>query len=272
LPGVLGDCDPPVSALPFEWKGVGLKAIAESICEAFGLPGVDFRLAEDPPFEKVALDPLEEVKKSRGSKAIDENGKPWEFLSKLAKQRNAVLSNTVDGKLLIWSAAAGAPVAVLEGGLPPLIAVTPTFRAQEYYSEITGFQPAKRGHAGGKWTEKNSRLTGRIRPFSFRCDDSEDADGPLATRSKLGRMFGAAVSFNVDGLPSWRDPRGALWKPNTMIRLTAPRAMIYTPTDLLIRSVTLRQDDKSETADLQVCFPGAFSGEVPANFPWGTNQ
>ncbi len=270
-PGVLGDCDPPASALPFEWKNVGLKTIAEAVCASFGLE-VDFRLAEDPPFGKVAFDPLEQAKKARGKNVIDEAGKPWEFLSKLAQQRNAVLSSTADGKLLIWQAATSAPVVQLEGGLPPLIAVTPSFKPQEYHSEITGFSPAKRGHAGGKWTETNDRLPARvIRPHHFRIDDGEDADGPLATRSKLGRMFGAAVSFNIEGLPTWRDPSGKLWRPNTMIRLRAPRAMIYEQTELLIRSVALHQTDKSETADLQVCFSEAFSGAIPKRFPWSSS-
>lgn len=269
LPGVLGDCDPPVTALPFEWKNVGLKTIAEAVCAPFGLE-VDFRLGDDPPFERVAFDPLEEAKKPRGKNVIDEAGKPWEFLGKLAKQRNAVLSSTADGKLLIWRAVTGDSVATLEGGLPPLIAVTPNFRPQEYHSEITGFAPAKRGHKGGKYTAKNDRLPSRvIRPHHFRCDDGEDADVPLATRSKLGRMFGAAVSFTVEGIPTWRDPKGNLWRPNTLIRLKAPRAMIYDYTNLLIRSVALHQTDKSEVADLQVCFPQAFTGEIPKRFPWG---
>jgi len=270
-PGVLGDCDPPVSYLPFEWKGVGLKTIAEAVCASFGLE-VDFRLEDDPPFGKVAFDPLEQAKKARGKNVIDEAGKPWEFLGKLAQQRGAILSSTADGKLLIWKTSPGAPVAKLEGGLPPLIAVTPGFKPQEYHSEITGFAPAKRGHAGGKWTEKNDRLPSRVvRPYHFRIDDGEDADGPLATRSKLGRMFGAAVSFNVEGLPTWRTPQGELWRPNTTIRLRAPRAMIYEHTNLLIRTVSLHQTDKSETADLQVCFPEAFSGAIPKRFPWSSS-
>jgi len=82
-------------------------------------------------------------------------------------------------------------------------------------------------------------------------------------------MFGAAASFNVDGLPSWRDPAGNLWRPNTKIRLKAPRAMVYEYTDLLIRTVTLQQTADSETASLQVVFPEAFSGAVPRAFPWG---
>lgn len=281
LPGVLGDCDPPASALPFEWKGVGLKTIAEAVCSAFGLD-LDYRLVrqqgysfvpDDQPFEKVAFDPLEQVKKQRGSKAIDETGKPWEFLAKLANMRGAVLSSSADGKLVIWKAAAsGSPVASIEGGLPPLVAVTPQFRPQDYYSEVTGFSPAKRGHAGGKWTEQNELLTGRIRPFHFRIDDGEDADGPLATKSKLGRMYGAAAGFNIVGLPTWRSPSGDLWRPNTTIRLKAPMAMVYDYTDLLIRTVALHQTDKSETADLQVCFPWAFAGEVPLRFLWSRSS
>jgi prophage tail gpP-like protein len=267
LPGVLDDCTPPASALPLEWRGVGLKAIAEATCAPFGLD-VDFRLENDPPFEKVALDPLGQTKESRDKKAIREEGTPWAFLTTLAQQRNAVLSSTAEGRLLIWQAETGRPIAKLEGGAPPLVRVRPTFNPQDYFSEVTCFSPKTRKKKGSKHTASNMLLTGVVRPHCFRADDSEDADAPEAAKAKLGRMCANAVGFTIESIPTWRNPQGQLWQPNTTIQLLAPDAMVYELTDMLIRAVTLRQEKDSETADLVVVFPGAFSGEMPSRFPW----
>jgi prophage tail gpP-like protein len=69
-------------------------------------------------------------------------------------------------------------------------------------------------------------------------------------------------------MPGWRDPQGDLWQPNKTMLLTAPRAMIYRRTELLIRSVTLRQKADVETASLELCLPGAFNGKTPDFMPW----
>lgn len=81
-------------------------------------------------------------------------------------------------------------------------------------------------------------------------------------------MFGNMVSYVVEGIPTWRDPKGNLWRPNTTITLKAPEAMIYRETEFLIRNVTLRQDAQSKTATLGLVLPGAFSGETPSRLPF----
>ena len=177
LPGVLGDCDPPASALPFEWKDVGLKTIAESVCAPFGL-GVDFRLTEDPPFEKVALDPFEEIKKGRGSKAIDESGKPWEFLGKLTKQRNAVLSSTADGKLLIWQAGADAPSRPSKADF---LRSSPSRRASSLRSTIRrspGFRPR---------SEVTKAESGRSRIRGWRVGFARSHSGAMTAKTPTDR-------------------------------------------------------------------------------------
>jgi prophage tail gpP-like protein len=81
-------------------------------------------------------------------------------------------------------------------------------------------------------------------------------------------MFASMAAYTVENLPTWRDPRGQLWAPNTTLRLIAPSAMIYTEQEFLIRDVVLRQDDESLTASLGLALPGAFSGETPESLPW----
>lgn len=255
LPGVLQDCCAPGKTVPHEYNKMSFRGIAESIVAPFGIKLV-MRAPEGTPFKRVKL--------KEGQVLFD-------FLTDLAKQRNFVLSNTPEGALLVWkSVDAGDPVAVLVEGQAPVSSVSAEFRPQEYYSEITGFASSRRGRKGSKHTEFNPWLK-RLRPHSFKLDDTEKGDAPEETRAKIGRMFANVANFTLENLPGWRTPKDELWSPNTTIKLTAPSVMIYRRTEFLIRTVTLEQDAEKETAKLELVLPGAFSGETPpptSFLPW----
>lgn len=252
LPGVLNDCTPPASAFPLEFNDQGLQEIAEALAKPFGL-SVVFEADQGAVFERVAC----------------ESGKTvLAFLSDLAKQRNLIIASTEAGAILFrQSAAAGNPVAVLTQGASPVISVTPSFAPQDYYSHITGVEPAIVGLPGSKYTVKNKHLTTAIRPHTFTAPDTLDADVVKATEAKVGRMFGAAASYALR-LDTLRDPSGELWKPNTTIKLTAPGAMIYSPYEFLIKSVEIEHDRASKVAALTLVMPGAYSGKIPEALPW----
>ena len=252
LPGVLNDCSSPSSDFPLEFNGQKIGDIARTICAPFGL-SVEITAEEGPVFERVASEPSK---------------KAYVFLATLARQRNSVIASTPTGKLLIQqSVTPGRPVARLAQGSAPVIAVTPEFRPQEYYSHVTGVQPAVVGVGGGKYTVKNPRLEGTIRPFNFSADDTLTADIKEATEAKAGRMFANAVSYSVP-VSTWRDSTGSLWAPNTTITLNAPGAMIYSDYEFIVRSVELLQDGNAESAILTLVLPGAFDGKVPEVLPW----
>lgn len=254
-PAVLADCPPPGDSVPLEFDGLGLRAIAESLAAPFGV-AVECQVDDGAKFDRVAIETEQQI---------------FSFLAELAKQRNLVLSNTSEGALLCWrSVAPGAPVGRLVEGEPPLGRVSASFSPQQYFSEVTAFAPARPGRSGGRYTQPNPFLRDRLRPMSFKVDDTDPADAPAAARAKLGRMFGAMASYTVEDLPGWRDPRGALWRPNTTLLLSAPSAMIYQESELLIRSVTFRQDASTETASLELVLPGAYSGGVPETLPWSS--
>ena len=81
-------------------------------------------------------------------------------------------------------------------------------------------------------------------------------------------MFAEMASYTLSALPTWRDPQGDLWEPNTTIVVAAPEAMIYTPTEFLIRRVTLSATPEERKASLDLVLPGAFSGSAPKALPW----
>lgn len=205
------------------------------------------------PFERVSMQPAEPV---------------MGFLAGLAKQRNIVIGESPDGVALFQqSASTGAPVAILEDAKPPVTSVAPSFNAQGVFSDITAIAPTVPGLEGDKATVRNSRLNGVLRPFTFTAADTTPEGLETAAAAKMGRMYANAVSWVVQ-IPAWRGPSGAIWQPNTTIKLTAPNAMIYTKTEFLIKEVRLNADADGRTASLTIVLPGAFSGEIPGRLPW----
>lgn len=262
-PGVLADCDVPVSLVPFEANGLTLRQIAERLVAPFGIT-VELTGPEGPKFKRV------NTKKKKIDHRGDLNEKAQAFLAELARQHGLVISSNAQGALLFQhSVAPGHPVVRFEEGKPPLVSVIPTFSPQSYYSEITGFTMTKRGRPGANYTLSTAeRLAGgALRSFSFQLDDIEKSDAPTAVKAKMGRMFANMVSYVVN-VPTWRDPSGALWAANTTATLTAPSAMVYRETELLIRDVYLKQSATEQTASLGLVLPGAFSGEQPERLPW----
>lgn len=253
-PMVFADCDLPASMVSqAEFKNLDLRAICTSVAEAFGI-GVEFRMDPGTPFPRVR---------------IETDKKVQEFLCNLTKQRNAVLSNTADGKLLVWqSVEPGNPVHNFTQGESPLVHVEPAFDPREYYSEITGFGRRTKKFPSARYTGQNPWLRSPLRPHTFKLDSTERGDVPDAVNAKLGRMFANMATYRITDIPTWRDPKGKLWQPNTTITLLAPDAMCYRRTELLIRRVELHQDKDKETASLDVVLPGAFSGKVPEFLPW----
>jgi len=253
LPGVLQDCGAPGTKLPHEFRKLTLHAIAQKLCEPFGVR-LAKRAEPGKAFDKAKLEQGAEI---------------FGFLAELARQRGQVLSSTPEGELVFWtSIASGNPVASFAEGRAPLSKVTPRFSPQDCFSEITGFGCTKRGRRGGKHTERNPWLRNVLRPMSCKFDDTETAGTPEATRAKMGRMFGNMATWTVDDLPGWRDPEGFFWEPNRTVKLLAPGAMVYRESELLIRTVELEQDANKEWATLGLVLPGAFNGQSPPFLPW----
>ena len=251
-PGALSDCTPPASAYPLEFNGQGLQEIAQTLAQPFGV-NVEFRADQGATFDRVAINPGEKV---------------LSFLAKLAKQRNLIISSTQTGALLFWqSVKAGNPVARLSQGSAPLRSVRPMFNPQQYYSHITGLEPVVLGLEGQQFTVKNTRLDGTVRPLTFKTPDAVEADVKQAVEAKMGHMFGNMATYAVE-VPTWRDPSGKMWEPNTTLTLVAPDAMIYNEYEFEIRSVVYSKQPASTSAVLTLALPGAFSGNIPETLPW----
>jgi prophage tail gpP-like protein len=230
------------------------RQIAEVLAAPFGITViVDPGANVGPRFKRVRIKPTDKV----GS-----------FLTTLAKARGLVMRDDENGNLVFLnSAKPGKSVVTFREGATPLMTVAATFSPQSYYSEITGLARTKAGRRGVGHTLKNEHLPDVVRPLNFTIGDVNAGDLPGAVKAKLARMFGNMISYVVE-VPTWRDPGGALWAPNTTATLFAPGAMIYKEVELLVRDVFLRAGQSSVTASIGLVLPGAFDGTQPESLPW----
>jgi prophage tail gpP-like protein len=260
---VLEDCNIPADSVPFEATGLSLRQIAERLGAPFGV-GVVLAVPDPSAFKKV------NTKTRTLDTKLESDQKIQDFLADLARQRGLVIADTERGELLFQkSIAPGNPVVRLEEGQAPLLSVAPTLNPQEYFTEVTGFRLAKRGSVGSKYTlASRERIAGGVlRSLSFRLDDIEKADVPTAVRAHVGRMLASAVSYVIT-VPTWRDPSGELWAPNTTLVLKAPSAFVFKDYEFLIRDVVFHCSSDERTASLGLVLPGVFSGDLPPTRPW----
>lgn len=252
LPGVLMDCTMPSSMFPLEFDNVTLDVIAKKLADAFSII-VDFQADPGPVFERVALRPEQAV---------------FGFLAELAKQVDIVISSGPDGSLVFRQPITdGIPVAKLSEGSAPLLNVISRFNEQNYFSHITGIDPTVVGSEGSQFTVKNTKLPDAIRPHTFLV---RDADGPAvqsAVEAKVSRMFGSSVTYTAS-VVGWRDGNGELWIEDKILELSAPGAMIYDSTKLLIKNVSFSATPTKRIAVLTLVLPGSLSGKIPETLPW----
>ena len=250
LPGIMADCTQPVSDYPLSWEQYTLKEIADDVAATFGIR-TQFNDSVGDVFQSVSSKPE--------SSALS-------FLQDLAKQRNLVIGDTRDGFLLFQkSTKVGFPVARLFEGLSPLISITPRFNAQQAFTSVTGINPTTAGVPGEPFTAQTGIPGGRYHTYTVR--DTLNTSLEDAVNAKVGRMYGNMASYNVK-VPTWFTPGGQLWSPNSTIKITAPKAMVYNEYEFIIRSVELQRTAQTEVTSLELVLPGAFSGEIPVSLPW----
>jgi prophage tail gpP-like protein len=252
--GILNDCTVPAAKYPADYTNMDIKQIAETVAESYSVP-VSFDGDPGDVFEKVNFDPSEVV---------------LSFLKKLAQQRNLLFTNKTDGSLLFFTVKKEKPFVYFEEGKTPLISIKPQFKAQEFFSHITGFSKTQNEEASESFTYENKYLTkkGIFRNTTITVDDAKTkTDVENGVKAYAGRMFADAVAYELT-CEGHKNPDGELYKKGMTVCVKAPTAMITKETDFIARNIKLKKDTSGKTATISLVLPGSFSGEIPEALPW----
>ena len=252
--GILNDCMVPPTNYPLKCMGLTMKGIADAACEPYGIP-VLFKGDIGPSFTEINIEPTEKI---------------MDFLTKLAKQRKLLFTNTEKGELLFFtSEEQKAFVSFTEGKLP-LLSIKPKFAAQEFYSHITGFSKTGEDYPSYSYTLENKYLIkkGIMRHLSITIDDAEnERDLEKSVRAYAGRMFADCVTYELECEGHYNSDKNRFTKGMTVC-VFAPTAMISKETNFIARNIKLSRTTEGKTTTLTLVLPGSYTENLPEAFPW----
>lgn len=254
LCGILQDCTVPPALYPGNYEGMTLKEIAETVCDAYGIKAV-FNDDAGAPFTEVNFEPTEKV---------------LDFLFKLCQQRQFLYTNDENGRLVFFKAKKESALMSFTEGEVPLLSIRPSFKAQDFYSHITGYTKTCENNNSQSFTWENKFLTkkGITRHSTITVDDADSAsDLEKAVKAHAGRMFAGCVSYVLD-CDVHKNAKGELFKKGMGVAVKAPAAMIKRDTIFTARSIELKRDSNSKTATINLVLPGSFTDEIPEELPW----
>jgi prophage tail gpP-like protein len=254
LCGVLNDCMVPPTKYPLQCVGINIKGIADAACEPYSIPVImNGEVGAD--FTEVSIEPTDKI---------------LDFLSRLAKQRNLLFTNNEKGQLVFFNSKSEKAFATFTEGKQPLISLKAKYKAQDFFSHITGFGKTDAEYPSLSYTFENTYLIGKgiIRHQSLTIEDSETiSDLENAVKAHAGRMFADCVSYDLV-CENHVNENNELFKKGMTVCVSAPSALIKKETNFIARNVKLSRTIEGKTAELNLVLPGSYTGEIPEAMPW----
>ena len=236
---------------PDEWRGIDLLRLAQILAAPFGVTA---------RAETSVGEPFDLVKLQHGETAL-------EALVRHAKMRKVlVMPDGRGGILLTRTGSRRAAVELVQGR--NILEADGTLDGSERFSQYlvkgqAGYSEETDGeieaHASASATDAGVT---RYRPLLIVADTgANDATAQeratWEANTRLGRSAEAGIT--VQG---WRQtPNGALWEPNTLIRVRSP--WLRLDGEMLIRQITMNKSGSGTTTKLDLVSPQAFEPEPP---------
>ena len=252
--GILNDCTVPPTKYPLQVMGINMRGIADAACEPYNIPVIiDGDIG--PDFTEVSIEPNERI---------------MSFLTKLAKQRNLLISNTRNGELLIFTARQERAFETFAEGSKPIISLKANFSAQGFFSHVTGFCKTGENYPSKSYTLENGYLInkGIMRHHSIMVDDAETLDElQKGVEAYAGRMFADCVSYELV-CDTHHNSSGSRFQKGMTVCVHAPSAMITRETNFIARSVKFTRTTDGRQTAFDLVLPGSYTGTIPEVFPW----
>lgn len=224
-----------------EYINLTFPDIVGIICNAYGI-GYEIQsgLTLTEPFPKVT---------------IEDNEKPFTFLSRLARERGVLVGKTGSGKLEIKKAIKSVPVAnfKINSDFLDFIGVQElefTFDTRSLYGQYQG-KTSTTDDQNLISTVKSTTLNQqsiKITDYSDATEKTLDTATEFEEQKAIRDFYNNAIPF-----PSWLNPNtGTKWKTGDLIVIEAPEVNIKSKT-MMIKSITFSQTSgESKTAVLNL--------------------
>lgn len=249
-PGVLEDCQIPVSLYPLQTDGKTLRQITQRLIQPFNLS------LKVSPLVGNRADKAITVSTAENSETIKS------YISEIAYNRNLIFSHDEMGNLLLTKADANAAVSYAFTKGFPSTQMTLDFNGQAMHSDITVMKQADdNGGNAGTASRKNPYVS-VFRPMVRVLTSGDDIDiNESASRALANDLSNLKLTVRLD---RWQ-LNGKLIRPNTVISIQNEDLGINKPTRFFVESVEFIGDEKSETVVLTCVLPEVYNWQTPKN-------
>ena len=280
--GVLDDCQVPLTAYPVQLNNMSLAQIATTVLKPFGLKAV---------IDPIVQNHMDAVFDTQNI-AVDQTIK--DFLTKLATQKNIVLSHDSDGNLLFTRANTKKTPIYYFDELNPAgtwTKISLTFDGQQMHSIIWASGQANiddpnksEGSITNPYVQSvldwediartNTILQPTVtyksgyRPSVSIQTSGGDNDTGLTVRQLLAKeLKGITMKIELSG---WT-LNGQLVRPNNIITVRSPENFLYQQSKWFIESVDFNGDATGENATLNCVLPECYNNDTVINVFTGSN-
>jgi prophage tail gpP-like protein len=242
----------PNNAYPLERDNLKLDEILTTwILPIFGLQ-LQTEADVGKLFERVALNPTDLI---------------WQFLSNLATQRNVVISNTPDGKVLITEPDLSNLVASFEQGKTAGIEnIEITYDCNNRFGNWIG-----NSQSPGNIQNNAEFQDSTFNELSYKVltlPETTAADIDQALKFQATKSVRDALTFPLI-YPGWINPQNnQVFKAGEIINIKSQQIQLRKGFNFLIRSILYKKLPNRKVARFNFIPPQAYTGELITNFPW----
>lgn len=246
LGGILEDVTIPFSNYPLERNNVSLSDLAKQVLRPFGISFlVSSNVSRDMnlPYETTVAEPSETVKS---------------YLSKLAAQRNIILSHDEKGRLLFTRPDIKAKPKLflnIENTNSMSLAVN----GQGIHSEISVIRQPSFGNDDLTPVDSvvNS-MVGKFKPMVKVLTSGTDTDTSKAANNVLAsELKNISISAEVS--------KYLYVNPGDIVEVINPEIYLYNNTRLMIQSISVAEKKDSTFTSLKLVLPETFTGDSPVD-------
>lgn len=261
LPGVLNDCEIPVSMYPLQNDGLSLRQIAQKLIAPFKIEMI------------IDSSVSERMNKSFDTSTASEHQTVASYLTELATQKNIVISHDNNGRLLFTESKTSLKP-ILDFDLTKETPFGNTFEfevdGQSMHHKITVQKDADpEGGNAGEYTLRNPYVLQSVfRPTVKSQSSGDDIDTQLVARRALSNEL-RAVKLTIT-MDRW-DIDGKIMRPNNVISIFAPELYIWRKTNFFIESINFTGSSTETIATLNCVLPEVYNNKVPVSIFKGIN-
>jgi prophage tail gpP-like protein len=276
--GILEDVTIPLSAYPLESNNRSLKDIAERLCGLFGIKvlisnqgkTITDTIIKDKPTNIRAKSDFETIKSKSNILFGRTSAGPTEtvkdYLSKLAGQKNIILSHNEKGEVLLFQPdLLQKPKYFFTKGNS--IAMSMDINGQSLHSDIIVVrQPSDENEGVSTVDSTKNTLIGKYRPTTKILSSGVDTETKDAAENEL-----ASELKNITATVELQGLFDEIY-PGEIVNVHNHYIYNYAYNRWLVDSITLKFDEKSDTTTLNLVPPESFSGDNPRNLFFNHND